>query len=59
MAAPGCRGASCGPAGQKFVNNQTLIMQESMAIGQQFGQAVAREMQSRLIEELRKRGHKI
>jgi uncharacterized protein len=48
-----------GPAGQKFVNNQTLIMQESMAIGQQFGQTVAREMQTRIIEELRKRGHNI
>src|SRR5262245_27425985 len=48
-----------GPAGQKFVNSQTLIMQESMVIGQQFGQTVAREMQSRIIEELRKRGHKI
>jgi uncharacterized protein len=48
-----------GPTGQKFINNQTVIMQESMAIGQQFGQEVAREMQTRLIEELRKRGHKI
>jgi hypothetical protein len=48
-----------GPTGQKFVNSQTVIMQESMAIGQQFGQTVARELQSRIIEELRKRGHKI
>jgi hypothetical protein len=48
-----------GPTGQKFVKNQTTIMQESMAIGQGFGQSVAREMQSRIIEELRKRGHKI
>jgi len=48
-----------GPTGQKFVNNQTVIMQESMTIGQQFGQTVARELQSRVIEELRKRGHKI
>jgi hypothetical protein len=48
-----------GPTGQKFVKNQTTIMQESMAIGQEFGQSVAREMQSRIIEELRKRGHKI
>ena len=30
-----------------------------MAIGQKFGQSVATEMQSRIIEELRKRGHKI
>jgi len=48
-----------GPVGQKFVRSQALLMQESMAIGQQFGQSVAKEMQDRIIEELRKRGHKI
>jgi hypothetical protein len=34
-------------------------MQDSMAIGQKFGQSVATEMQNRIVEELRKRGHKI
>jgi uncharacterized protein len=48
-----------GAVGQKFVQKQPLIMQESMAIGQQFGQSFAREMQSRITDELRKRGHKI
>jgi uncharacterized protein len=48
-----------GPTGQKFLQKQPVIMQESMAIGQKFGQSVAAEMQSRIVEELRKRGHKI
>ena len=48
-----------GPVGQKFLQKQPVIMQESMAIGQKFGQSVAAEMQSRIVEELRKRGHKI
>jgi uncharacterized protein len=47
------------PTGQKFVQKQAPIMQESMAIGQKFGESVAREMQSRMIDELRKRGHKL
>jgi uncharacterized protein len=48
-----------GPTGQKFLQKQPAIMQESMVIGQKFGQSVANEMQSRIVEELRKRGHKI
>jgi uncharacterized protein len=48
-----------GPVGQKFVQKQSVIMQESMVIGQRFGQSVAGEMQNRIIDELRKRGHKI
>ena len=48
-----------GPAGQKFVRSQSGLMQESMAIGQQFGQSVARDMQELMIDELRKRGHNI
>jgi hypothetical protein len=48
-----------GPTGQKFLEKVPAITQESMAIGQKFGQSVATEMQSRIIEELRKRGHKI
>jgi hypothetical protein len=47
------------PTGQKFVEKQPVIMQESLAIGQKFGQAVAGELQGRMVEELRKRGHKI
>jgi uncharacterized protein len=48
-----------GPTGQKFLEKLPLITQESMQIGQRFGQSVAAEMQSRIVEELRKRGHKI
>jgi uncharacterized protein len=47
------------PTGRKFLQKQPLILQESMAIGQKFGQSVAAEMQNRIVEELRKRGHKI
>jgi hypothetical protein len=35
------------------------IAQESMTMGQKFGQEVAGEMRNRMIEELRKRGHNI
>ena len=48
-----------GPIGQKFVQQLPGIMQESMAIGQQFGQQLASDLQRRMIEELRKKGHNI
>ena len=48
-----------GPTGQKFLQKVPAITQESMLIGQKFGQTVATEMQSRITEELRKRGHKM
>ena len=48
-----------GPTGQKFVAQLPSIMQESMTIGQQFGQQIAGELHQRMIEELRKKGHKI
>ena len=47
------------PIGQKLLEKQPAIVQESMAVGQKFGQAVAAELQARIVEELRKRGHKI
>jgi hypothetical protein len=47
------------PTGQKFIDHLPAIMQESMAMGQKFGQSVATELQGRIIEELQKRGHKI
>jgi hypothetical protein len=46
------------PTGQKLVEKQPLIAKESMAIGQKFGQAVAKEIQGRIVEELRKAGIK-
>jgi hypothetical protein len=48
-----------GPVGQKFLSKLPAITQESMVIGQKFGQSVASEMQGRIVEELRKRGHKL
>jgi hypothetical protein len=48
-----------GPLGQKFLEKMPIIAQESMAIGQKWGQTVAGEMRSKIIEELRKRGHNI
>jgi hypothetical protein len=47
------------PVGQKFLEKMPVITQESMVAGQEFGRAIALELQKRLIEELRKRGHKI
>jgi hypothetical protein len=48
-----------GPTGQKFVQRQPLITQESMLIGQRFAQSIGTEIRDRMIEELRKRGHNI
>jgi hypothetical protein len=46
-----------GPAGQKFLEKQPAVAQESMQIGQKFGAAVAADVTRRMTEELRKRGH--
>jgi uncharacterized protein len=48
-----------GPTGQKFLDKLPAITQDSMAIGQKFGQSVVAEIQNRIVEELRKRGHKL
>jgi uncharacterized protein len=45
--------------GQKFLQKQPELVREGMALGQQFGQAIARDVQGRMVEELRKRGHPI
>jgi hypothetical protein len=45
--------------GQKLVERQPDIMKESMAIGQQWGRSVGAELQSRMKDELRKKGHDI
>lgn len=47
------------PTGQKFVAKQASIMQESMVMGQRWGQAVAAELKDRMVEELRKKGYTI
>jgi uncharacterized protein len=46
-----------GPAGQRFLDKMPVVAQETMTMGQQFGQEIAGEMRSRIIDELRKRGH--
>jgi hypothetical protein len=48
-----------GPTGQKFVQKLPGVMKESMVVGQQFGREIAAELQQRMIEELRKKGHNI
>jgi uncharacterized protein len=48
-----------GPTGQKFVQKLPAITQESMTIGQRFGQSISSDIRGRMIDELRKRGHNI
>ena len=48
-----------GLTGQKFVQKLPAITQESMVVGQRFGQAIGGEIRARMIDELRKRGHNI
>jgi hypothetical protein len=48
-----------GPLGQKLLQKQPTVMQESMAMGQRFGQEIGREAGEQMVNELRKRGHAI
>lgn len=48
-----------GPVGQKFLEKMPVVAQESLAMGQKLGQEIGGELRSRMIEELRKRGHNI
>ena len=45
------------PGGQKLLDKQPALLQESAAIGQKFGQGIANELQKRMSDELKKRGH--
>jgi hypothetical protein len=45
------------PIGQTFLQKMPVIAQESMAMGQRFGQEIAAEARRRMIHELHKRGH--
>lgn len=47
------------PVGQKFLEKTPAIAQQSMLMGQKFGQQIVQELQTRIREELRKRGHNI
>jgi hypothetical protein len=45
--------------GEKFLQKLPLITQQSMAVGQRFGEQVASGLRDCMIEELRKKGHTI
>ena len=47
------------PVGQKFLEKTPIVMQQSMAAGQKFGLQIGQGMRTRIMEELRKRGHNI
>jgi hypothetical protein len=47
------------PVGQKLLERMPVITQESMVVGQQWGQSIAGELARLITEELRKRGHKL
>ena len=47
------------PVGQKFLEKLPAITQQSMTVGQKFGQQLAGDMRDRMIEQLRKKGHNI
>jgi hypothetical protein len=44
------------PTGQKLLDRTPAITQQSLAVGQAWGQKIAGELQSRMTEELKKRG---
>jgi hypothetical protein len=45
--------------GQKVLDKMPAVMQESMSLGQALGKTIGGEMQNRIIEELRKKGHQL
>ena len=45
------------PTGAKFVASQTALAQQSLALGQQFAQRAFGDLQDRIKQELRKKGH--
>jgi hypothetical protein len=46
-------------AGQKLLQQMPVIAQQSMAMGQKFAEQLMNDLQTRMKDELRKRGHKI
>ena len=46
------------PTGQKMLQQLPVLMQESVVVGQRFGQSLAVELESRMKDELRKKGYK-
>ncbi len=44
------------PTGQKFIDKMPVVAKEAMEIGQAWGRKMAGELQTKIAEELRKRG---
>lgn len=44
------------PTGQRLLDKTPVITQQSLAVGQAWGQKIAAELQTRMTEELKKRG---
>lgn len=47
------------PVGQKFLAKSSLVAQQQLLAAERFGQSVAVELQQRMREELRKKGHNL
>jgi uncharacterized protein len=47
------------PAGQTFLQKSPLVAQQTMLLGQKFGQSVGADAQKRMIEQLRGKGYKL
>jgi hypothetical protein len=47
------------PVGQKFIQLMPQIMQDSMTVGQKFGESLAADMRDKMMEKLREKGHKL
>jgi hypothetical protein len=47
------------PVGQAFLERFPAVAQQSLALGQKFGESLVKEMQRTVTDELRKRGHKL
>ena len=47
------------PAGQKFMDKSSVVTEEMATVGQSIGHTIGREMQERMIEELRKQEEKL
>ena len=47
------------PVGQKLLQKLPVVMQQTMIVGQKFGEAIGRDLEGKIRDELRKRGHNI
>jgi hypothetical protein len=45
------------PTGQKLLQKTATVTQQTMLVGQKFGQSAAADAQQQMLEELRKKGH--